>query len=177
MQPFAVRRLDPAQIDRAFPLAQAIGLHDLAAWRDFVTEFTREADDRGALVDRDTGIVVAEDPRGTACGMFCYRVDRYPVDGAHLVCDPFVVADLPRYTRPLQALLDEAERIAARTGCDWIRIVLPANGDPLSVNERGCEAALFRANFALENLSFRKHRAMVAVGDGRDTPLPKPMSR
>ena len=81
---------------------------------------------------------------------------------------PFDDLDLDReedqeeWERRVMALA--AARIAAERGCKWVRIVLPATGDPLNAEPLGCEGALFRAGFALESLSFRRrplpvHRA------------------
>lgn len=146
---FTIRPLTGALVEKSFPFAAALGVRDLAGWRRFITSYT----DAGS---RDTGAIGADTAHGYLAGILFYRVNRHNQDGAALECDPFVVADLPRYAAPLRALLGAADRIAAERGCKWVRIVIPATGDPFNAEPAGCEGALFRAGFALENLSFRR---------------------
>lgn len=157
---FTTKPLTSQLVQRTYPFAQALGLQDLAGWRNFVESFAsgeaRAAGD-GAL---DSGAIVAENPHGYVCGVLFYQVNRHNKDGASLVCDPFLVADLPRYETPIRTLLQAADRIAVDRSCRWVRIVLPANGDPLSADAVGCESALFRAGYALESVSFRRRRAL-----------------
>jgi len=50
--------------------------------------------------------------------------------------------------------------------------VLPAMGDPLEAEGAGCEAALFRAGYALESLNFRRRRALPIAARPRGAPGP-----
>jgi hypothetical protein len=150
---FAIRPLIGALVEKSYPFAAALSIRDLASWRRFIAGY---AENRSA----DSGVIAADTPHGYLAGVLFYRVDRHNQDGAALVCDPFVVADLPRYATPVRALLAAADRIAADRGCKWVRVVLPATGDPLEAEPAGCEGALFRAGFALESLSFRRRRAL-----------------
>lgn len=152
---FATRPLTPALVDKSYPFAPALGIGDLASWRAFVASYT-------AAASPDSGVIAAENPHGYVSGLLFYQVNRHNQDGAALVCDPFVVADLPRYATPVRALLGAADRIALERGCKWVRVVLPATGDPLNDEASGCEAALFRAGYALESLSFRRRRSLPA---------------
>lgn len=151
---FTIKSLTAALVQKAYPFAQVLGLADLAAWRAFVESYTAAG---GA---GDSGAIAAENPHGYLCGLLFYQVNRHNQDGAALVCDPFVVADVPRYATPVRALLEATDRIALERGCKWVRVVLPATGDPLSAEGPGCEAALFRAGYALESLSFRRRRSL-----------------
>ena len=153
---FTIRPLTKALVDKSYPFAHALGLGDLAAWRGFVESYMRSD-------APDSGVIAAENPHGYLCGLLFYQVNRHNQDGAALVCDPFVVADLPRADMPLRALLEAADTIALERGCKWVRVVLPATGDPLNAEGSGCEAALFRAGYALESLSFRRRRSLPAL--------------
>jgi hypothetical protein len=153
---FTIRPLSRALVDKTYPFAQALGLGDIAAWRAFVESYSRN----GAA---DSGVIAAENLHGYVCGLLFYQVNRHNQEGAALVCDPFVVADLPRTETPLRALLEAADEMALARGCKWVRVVLPATGDPLNAEGSGCEAALFRAGYALESLSFRRRRSLPAV--------------
>lgn len=157
---FLVKPLDASAVAKTYPLAQALGIAEFERWRDFVIEHASGAVDEG---EAGFGGAVAEDARGYAAGLFCYRIDRRALGGASFVCDPFLVADLPRYDAPALALLAEAERLAERGECRWLRVVLPANGDPLAGRDYGCESMLFRSGFALETVSFRSRRP---IGQG-----------
>lgn len=152
---FTIKPLTSDLVQKAFPFAQVLGFADLAAWRAFVESYT-------ASTARDSGVIAAENPHGYVSGLLFYQVNRHKQAGAALVCDPFVVADLPRSATPVRALLEAADRIALERGCKWVRIVLPATGDPLNAEGSGCEAALFRAGYALESLSFRRRRSLPA---------------
>ncbi len=152
---FTVRPLAGALVEKSYPFAPALGLGDLAGWRRFVASYD------GAAA-RDSGAIAAEDRNGYIAGLLFYQVNRHNEDGAALVCDPFVVASLPRYATPVKALLAAADTIALERGCKWVRVVLPATGDPLNSEASGCEAALFRAGYALESLSFRRRRSLPA---------------
>jgi hypothetical protein len=148
---FTIRPLTGALVEKSYPFAAALNVRDLASWRRFVEGYTGTG-------SPDSGVIGADTRHGYLAGVLFYRVDRRNQDGAALVCDPFVVADLPRYAAPVRALLAAADRIAADRGCKWVRVVLPATGDPLNAEPLGCEGALFRAGFALESLSFRRRR-------------------
>jgi hypothetical protein len=150
---FTTRPLTSALIDKAYPFAPALGLGDLESWRAFVKSYT-------AAGTPDAGVIAAENPHGYVCGLLFYQVNRHNKEGAALVCDPFVVADSPRYATPVRALLEAADNMALERGCKWVRVVLPATGDPLNTEASGCEAALFRAGYALESLSFRRRRSL-----------------
>jgi len=152
---FTVKPVTSALVQKSYPFAQALGLGDLAGWRAFVESYTGNG-------SPDSGVIAAENPHGYVCGLLFYQVNRHNQDGASLVCDPFVVADLPRYETPVRALLEAADGIALERGCKWVRIVLPATGDPLNTEASGCEGALFRAGYALESLSFRRRRSLPA---------------
>jgi hypothetical protein len=153
---FSVRPLDAEAAAKTYPLAQALGIAEFDRWRAFVIEHASGAEEGEG--EAEYGGIVAEDARGYAAGLFCYRIDRRALSGAALVCDPFLVADLPRYDAPALALLAEAERLAERGECRWLRVVLPAAGDPLAGRDYGCEAMLVRSGFALETVSFRSRR-------------------
>jgi len=150
---FATRPLTKALIDKAYPFAPALGLADLASWRAFVASYTDSK-------TPDAGVIAAENPHRYLSGLLFYQVNRHNQEGAALVCDPFVVADLPRYATPVRALLEAADKIALERGCKWVRVVLPATGDPIGTEASGCEAALFHAGYALESLSFRRRRSL-----------------
>lgn len=152
---FAIKPLTPALIQKSFPFAQALGIGDLDRWRAFVSSYT-------ASGSSDQGVIAAENQHGYVAGLLFYQVNRHDQGGAALVCDPFVVSDLPRYATPVKALLEAADEIALERGCKWVRVVLPATGDPLNAECSGCEAALFRAGYALESLSFRRRRSLPA---------------
>ena len=152
---FTTRPLTHALVDKSYPFAPALGLADLASWRAFVASYTAGAP--------DSGVIAAENPHGYVSGLLFYQVNRHNQDGASLVCDPFVVADLPRYATPVKALLAAADKVALERGCKWVRVVLPATGDPLNDEASGCEAALFRSGYALESLSFRRRRSLTAA--------------
>jgi hypothetical protein len=153
---FTIKPLTPGLLDKAYPLAQALDIEDLARWRAFVGSRAAAA----AGESGDTGAIAAETPNGCLCGLLLYRVDHGESGGPTLVCDPFVVADMPRYATPTRALLEAADRIAVERGCTWVRVVLPAAGTLPDADGSGCEAALFRAGYALESLSFRRRRAL-----------------
>lgn len=150
---FTIKPLAGRLLEMAYPFAPALGLHDPEAWRAFIESYSA-----GAKIG--SGAIVAENPHGYVCGVLFYQVNRHNKDGTALVCDPFLVADVPRYETPVRALLAAADRIAVDQGCKWVRVVLPATGDPLNTEGVGCEGALFRAGYALENLSFRRRRAL-----------------
>lgn len=152
---FTIKPLAGRLVDKAYPLAAALGLRDLEAWRAFVASYT-------AGPNSGSGAIVAENPHGYVCGVLFHQVNRHNKDGTALVCDPFLVAAVPRYETPVRALLGAADKIAVDQGCKWVRVVLPATGDPLGAEGAGCEGALFRAGYALENLSFRRRRALPA---------------
>lgn len=152
---FTIKPLAPALVEKTFPFAHALGIGDLARWRAFVASYTNG----GAP---DSGVIAAENRHGYVAGVLFYQVNRHDQGGAALVCDPFVVADVPRYATPVKALLEAADKIALECGCKWVRVVLPATGDPLNAEASGCEAALFRAGYALESLSFRRRRSLPA---------------
>ncbi|MCW5773417.1 MAG: hypothetical protein KIT16_17380 [Rhodospirillaceae bacterium] len=154
---YTVKPLTSRLVQKAYPLAQALGIADLESWQAFVASYTRTSDGRKCA---DSGVIAAENPMGYVCGLLFYQVDRHKKNGASLVCDPFLVADLPRYVAPVKALLEAADEIALDLGCRWVRVVLPATGDPLNTEGAGCEAALFRAGYALESLSFRRRRSL-----------------
>jgi hypothetical protein len=150
---FAIKPLAGALVEKSFPFAQALGIGDLARWRAFVASYSGSA---------DSGAIAAENQHGYVAGILFFQVNRHDQGGAALICDPFVVADLPRYATPVKALLEAADEIALERGCKWVRVVLPATGDPLNAEAAGCEAALFRAGYALESLSFRRRRSLPA---------------
>jgi hypothetical protein len=155
---FAVKPLSSRLVQKTYPFAQAIGIADLPSWRRYIATYVSgRADGR-----RASGGIVAETPQGYVCGLLLYQANRHNREGAVLVCDPFLVADLPRYDTPVRALLEAADRIAVELGCKWVRVVLPASGDPLGPEGSGCEASLFRAGYALESLSFRRRRSLPA---------------
>jgi hypothetical protein len=148
---FVIKPLRDRLIEKAYPFAAVLGLHDPKRWRAFVQSYNASG---------GSGAIVAENSHGYVCGVLFYQVNRHDKDGAALVCDPFLVADLPRYETPVRALLEAADRIAVDLRCKWVRVVLPASGDPLNAEGIGCEGALFRAGYALESLSFRRRRAL-----------------
>ncbi len=150
---FAIKPLTGALVEKSFPFAHALGIGDLARWRAFVASYGGSP---------DSGVIAAENQHGYVTGLLFFQVNRHDQGGAALVCDPFVVADLPRYAAPVKALLEAADAIALEHGCKWVRVVLPATGDPLNAEAAGCEAALFRAGYALESLSFRRRRSLPA---------------
>jgi len=156
---FTIKPLTSWLVQKAYPFAQSLGLHDISSWRAFVESYTPLDDATGAGAV-DSGVIAAENPHRYVCGLLFYQVNRHNKDGAALICDPFLVADLPRYETPVRALLDAADRIALDRDCKWVRVVLPATGDPLNTEGAGCEGALFRAGYALESLSFRRRRAL-----------------
>lgn len=159
---FSIKPLTSQLVRKAYPFGQALGLDDFPSWRDYVKSHTRGG-------KRESGGIVAEGPHGYVCGLLFYRVDRHNKKGATLVCDPFMAADLPRRETPVKALLEAADGIAQDLDCRWVRIVVPANGDPLGPEGTGCEASLFRAGYALENLSFRRRpRRLPASDPGSD---------
>lgn len=166
---FSVRPLDADAAAKTYPLAQALGIADFDRWRAFVIEHAAGAEDG----EVEFGGALAEDARGYAAGLFCYRIDRRTLTGASLVCDPFLVADLPRYDAPALVLLAEAERLAERADCRWLRVVLPASGDPLAGRDYGCEAMLVRSGFALETVSFRSRRP---IGKGAQRMLARALA-
>lgn len=149
--PLTIVPIDGLLLLRAFPLGQALGVRTLAEWRLFVEGFTSPP-----CAERRTGMVVATDQQGYVCGLAGFRVDMHSCDGPTLVCEPFLVADLPRYAPPLRALLSEIDRIALRLDCKTVRIVMSANGEPLSSNALSDDAALLRSGFALEAVRFRR---------------------
>jgi hypothetical protein len=163
---FTVKPLAGPLIDKAYPFAPALGLADLASWRAFVAGYGPSGG------DSESGVIAAEDPRGYVAGVLFYHVNRHSKEGASLVCDPFLVADLPRYETPVRALLEAVDRVALRLDCRWVRVVLPAMGDPLEAEGAGCEAALFRAGYALESLNFRRRRALPIAARPRRAPGP-----
>jgi hypothetical protein len=150
---FTIKSLTAALVEKSFPFAHALGIGDLAGWRAFVASYGGSP---------DSGVIAAENQHGYVAGVLFYQVNRHDQGGAALVCDPFVVSDLPRYATPVRALLEAADKIALGRGCKWVRVVLPATGDPLNAEASGCEAALFRAGYALESLSFRRRRSLPA---------------
>ena len=150
---FTIKPLTAALVQKSFPFAHALGIGDLDRWRAFVASYGGSP---------DSGVIAAENQHGYVAGLLFFQVNRHDQGGAALVCDPFVVADLPRYATPVKALLEAADDIALERGCKWVRVVLPATGDPLNTEAAGCEAALFRAGYALESLSFRRRRSLPA---------------
>ena len=150
---FTVKPLAGPLVDKAYPFAAALGLRDLDSWRAFVASYSAGA-------KSGSGAIVAENPLGYVCGVLFHQVNRHRKDGTALVCDPFLVAAAPRYETPVRTLLEAADEIAVDHDCKWVRVVLPATGDPLEAEGMGCEGALFRAGYALENLSFRRRRAL-----------------
>jgi hypothetical protein len=150
---FTIKPLTDTLVQKSFPFAQALGIGDLDRWRALVASYGGSP---------DQGAIAAENQHGYVAGLLFYQVNRHDQNGAALVCDPFVVSDLPRYATPVKALLEAADGIALERGCKWVRVVLPATGDPLNAEAAGCEAALFRAGYALESLSFRRRRALPA---------------
>ena len=155
---FTIKPLTSWLVQKAYPFAQSLGLHDISSWRAFVESYVAPGAAGADAVD--SGVIAAENLHGYVCGLLFYQVNRHNKDGAALICDPFLVADLPRYETPVRALLDAADRIALDRDCKWVRVVLPATGDPLNIEGAGCEGALFRAGYALESLSFRRRRAL-----------------
>ena len=155
-----VKPLTGLLLRKAYPLAQALGLRDLATWRAFAERFNVKQGDHAPHHAGDAGGILAESLRGYVCGLLFYQVNRRGKDGASLVCDPFLVTDVPRYQASVGALLEASDRIAMECGCKWVRVVLPASCAPLGVDATGCEGALFRAGYALESLSFRRRRAL-----------------
>lgn len=148
-------------VQMAYPLAQGLDLVDVETWRTFVDRHRNDpAGDAGGLVARSV--------QGYLCGLLLYRIDRRNKNGATLVCEHVVAADLPGRQKPMDALIDAAERIARRSACRWICVALPADGDPFATEATGCQASLFRAGYALEALSFRR-RAVSAPGDSADS--------
>lgn len=154
---FTTKPLSPNLVEKSFPFAPALGIADLPRWREFVASYTRPE-----CAAAESGVIAAENPHGYVSGLLFYQVNRHDQAGAALVCDPFVVADSPRSETPVRALLEAADEIALERGCKWVRVVLPATGDPLNSESSGCEAALFRAGYALESLSFRRRRSLPA---------------
>ena len=150
---YAIKPLAGALIEKSFPFAQALGIGDLARWRAFVASYAGSP---------DSGVIAAETQHGYVAGLLFYQANRHDQGGVSLVCDPFVVADMPRFAPPAKALLEAADDIAKERGCKWVRVVLPATGDPLNAEAVGCEGALFRAGYALESLSFRRRRSLPA---------------
>lgn len=154
---YTVKHLTSRLVQKAYPLAQALGIGDLESWKEFVASY---AHDKAGRKSPESGVIAAENPMGYVCGLLFYHVNRRKKNGASLVCDPFVVADLPRCETPVRALLEAADEIALDLHCRWVRVVLPATGDPLGIEGAGCEGALFRAGYALESLSFRRRRSL-----------------
>lgn len=150
---FTIKPLTDALVQKSFPFAHALGIGDLDRWRAFVASYGGSP---------DSGVIAAENQHSYVAGVLFYQVNRHDQAGTALVCDPFVVSDLPRYATPVRALLEAADKIALERGCKWVRVVLPATGDPLNTEASGCEAALFRAGYALESLSFRRRRSLPA---------------
>lgn len=148
-----VRPLIGGLVQRAYPFAAALGLDDAASWREFVDGFSAGAPD-------GTGAIAAQDASGYVCGVLFHHINRHRRRAAALICDPFLVAELPGCESPVRALLAAADRIAMEQGCKWVRVVLPASDDPLDGDGRGCGPALLRAGFALEGVSFRRRRAL-----------------
>jgi hypothetical protein len=150
---FAAKPLDPALLPKTFPFAQALGFPDFQSWKTYLGRF---AGGKGG-----TGVVVAVDRQGYVSGLFCYRVVNGETDSSLLLCDPFLVTDLPRYDPPTQTLLENAERLAAGHGCAWIEIVLPAPCAVSKLRREGCAGALSRQGFAPQSLTWRKRAKFV----------------
>ncbi len=156
---FTIRSLNALLIRRTFPFANAFGVENFSDWEHLATRLN------GVPPKPErSGVIVAEGPNGIVAGLLAYRVDEAAIQGPILVCDPFWVCNLPRQATPLNALLAEAERISWRCGTRAISIALTANGDPIGSEPTGCEAALFRAGFALDRVAFRKRNAIRPPG-------------
>ena len=140
---FTIRPLSKTLVGKSFPFGQVLGFSDFAAWRTFIESYTRNG-------TPDSGVIAAENPRGYISGLLFYQANRHNQDGAALVCDPFVVADLPRTATPLRALLDAADTIALERGCKWVRVVLPTTGDRSTRKARAarrrCSAPAMRSS-------------------------------
>jgi len=146
---FSIERLTSQLVRTAYPLAQALGFADFEAWRKFVDRHCSES-------PGEAGGLAVRSPHGYLCGLLLYRVDRRSEEGATLACDKLVATDMPGRRKPILALLDAADRIANETGCRWIRVAIPADGDPFAAQPTGSEGTLIRAGYALEGLSFRR---------------------
>ncbi len=157
---FIIRSLNSQLIRKTFPFANAFGVENLSDWESLAKRLNGVPPD-----PKKSGVAVAEGPHGMVAGLFAYRVDDTAIQGPTLVCDPFWVCNLPRHAAPINALLAEAERISKRCGTRAISIALTANGDPLGAEPAGCEAALFRAGFALDRIAFRKRSRNRSPGE------------
>jgi hypothetical protein len=160
---FTIRPATKRLIRRSFPFGQSLGIADIREWERFVARYARPG--TAAKGGGDSGVIAAENPLGYVCGLLFYRVDRHRQNGVSLICDPFLVADMPRYETPARALLDAADGIAIDRGCRWVCVVLPAGevaagGDLAGAEDAGCKAALRRAGYAPESVSFRRRRAL-----------------
>jgi hypothetical protein len=142
----------------AYPFASTLGLDDPESWRDFVASFTAGA-------KAGSGAIAAQDASGYVRGVLFHQTNRHRARAPALVCDPMLVAELPGSENLVRALLAAADRIAVEQGCKWVRVVLPASGDPLDEAGRGCGQAVLRAGFALEGVSFRRRRALPMRAD------------
>jgi len=150
---FDVKPLADRLVQRAYPFASTLGLDDPESWRDFVRGFATAA-------DAGSGALAAQNSDGYVCGVLFHHVNRHRKGAAVLVCDPFLVAELPGCETPVRALLAAADRIAVEHRCKWVRVVVPATDEPLDGGGRGCGPAILRSGFALENMSFRRRRAL-----------------
>lgn len=154
-----IKPLADRLVRMAYPFASALGLDDPESWHEFVAGFAA-----GAAAG--SGAVAAQDASGYVSGVLFHHVNRHRKGSAALICDPFLVAEMPGCESPVRALLAAADRIAVEHGCKWVRVVLPATGEPLESGGRGCGPALLRAGFALETMSFRRRRALpMRMGD------------
>jgi hypothetical protein len=88
--------------------------------------------------------------------LFCWLVSAEPGGDRVLACDPFLLADLPRYATPGESLFAYMERLALAHRCDWIEIVTPAEGDRPDYSRERCAATLSRRGFAPEQVTWRK---------------------
>lgn len=118
---YHVSNLQGAQVDAAFPLANAcLGATDLTSWRGTASRFAGRA---------DRGLIAAE-REGYITGLLAYAVLPTPSGGRELVINALGVLELLHPEHAGLALVEAARTIARDLDCADVLLAVPEHSVP-----------------------------------------------
>lgn len=117
---FAAAPLRSSEIEIAYALIRAWHPRvTLESWRGFAEALT------GNHAPHQ-GIIAIRNEAGYLCGLFVYRAEPDLHHGRALVVDPVAALDVIDVKSVVQAMVETAESMAARLGCEVARFRIPA---------------------------------------------------
>lgn len=117
---FAAAPLTSRDIEIAYALIRAWhATVSLDSWRDFARTVI------GSHAPQQ-GIIAIRNEAGYLCGLFVFRAEPDLHHGRALVVDPVAALDVIDVKPVVQAMVETAESMAARLGCEVARFRIPA---------------------------------------------------